>query len=239
MKITTSCYSNMARNGRRSNVRSRNGRNARGRGMQRIPPTVRAKFDGRKLKPNYDPPSVVENRWNSIVLVLEGHGTGSVPVSELITDIQDVYGFTLKTNVYMLLRVQRAYVWETTGESGLNVEFNDLSYPFTDNMPFRPLVTVSDEPAKNHYACVGYEWPAAQQQVVYNSQGQLSAELINVTATSTSPELLIHIHLLWKTNIGGVASKGEIFHLRSRRMNETESVGDHYSDLEGDSGDEP
>lgn len=229
----------MVRNGRQNNRRSTTGRGRARRGFRRIPPTIRAKFDGRKLKPNYDPPSIVENKWNNLVLVLEGNGTGTVPVNELTGNIQDVYGFTMNSQAWMLVRIQRAYVWETTGAVGLSVEFNDLSYPYEDAMIYRPVATITDEPAKNHYACVGYEWPAAQQQVIFNLQQQSAAEILNVAVAGSTAQVLIHLHILWKSNVEEITREKQTFQLRKRARNISEFPEESHSGSDEDSEGEP
>jgi len=184
--------------GRRQNTNNkrRGGRRfRRSRGLG--PNQIKSKLNGRVMKnPSWDPPSLVENPWNTIVIPYESNGSAALTTANIREDILGILGMSLNTNVYFDLRVLSARIWETTGNYGIVAEFNNFQVGITAAL-YSPLATVNDNPAKNHWAVVGYEWPSSIQTYVVNSASDV--EVLNVSSEEEA-QILMHVRVLWKTN---------------------------------------
>lgn len=185
-----------------SNRRSNNTKRRGGRRFQRRPqlsPSVKDKFNGKVIKrPSFDPPSIVENPWNSLTIAYEANGSASLHAEDIRDTILGTLGLQLAAAAVFDLRVIHARVWETTGTYGIVGEFNNFTYGPSE-APYMPLATVDDNPAKNHWAVIGYDWPSDVQNFVI-SVGRINPEIL-VVSTEDQAQVLLHIRCLWKTNV--------------------------------------
>lgn len=192
----------------RRRVRGRPGafRNVPGRNL-------RFMLNGAKHRPRHDPPSIVENPWNSLTIAYESNGPSTLTTKNIEADVLGTLGLSLEGYANFNLRIQRAHLWEMTGNFGLVAEFNDIIHG-TSEAPYAALATIDDNPGKNHWANVGFSWPNAHSTYTLLPD-RSDLEVLSVF-TEDAANILMHIRVLWKTNTEAETLKST-FRRRQRR----------------------
>jgi hypothetical protein len=152
----------------------------------------------------FDPPSVVSNPWNSVVLVSRGLTASAAACftnTSVITLLKSQLGLTGLTAdlVFRLLRVD--FWLDSSGSESPNLGLQPVSFfnkleggKVSKAVQWIEDVGTSVRPAHCHYV-----WPLAEQKVVFAS----SQSATNLFCFDTKAEKLsftMHVHVLWRSN---------------------------------------
>lgn len=167
---------------------------------------------GRRVLPqrwnSADPPSFNPNPWNRITLELNYQGLtptnhGELKVSDVVATIRSQTSINVMENIWWLLKFHAVAAWEIEGNA-IEVTINDLDNLRTDsgtNQDFTSLRTLSDTPARNHWAHVSMVWPRDLRNNVYTDQQDGPKQILFVKSNNTEGTSVVRMYLriMWRT----------------------------------------
>lgn len=196
----------------RGNGMSRNRRGTRrpkvSNPMPRLRLEHRLDFRGVIPRGRTDPPRVLINPWNSLVLstIIIGAATSSNRCITF-TDIDSMVNLQLgTTNASRIYRIRRSQVWHIIPNGELNnrvrVKFYSLISETSSCDIVKTLAACDDygTPARN--ATAAFVWPRTHQSNVFS---QTSSAVVLRLTLEPAQQVLVHIELLWKP-IGGTST---------------------------------
>lgn len=166
---------------------------------------------GVEYRPNQDPPNIVQQPWNSLVVTsilttsepAAGVSSASITINTLGTALWKQLGGA--QNPGIIFRVVRGAAWLTSGSDYFNVTFYDLQRATL--VASDAEATIEDADARNHYARVGWRWSAADAGVVYKTlNDSSSAKVVATVKTNLQSNVLTHFQVLWR--VAAVAAPG-------------------------------
>lgn len=159
------------------------------------------RLNGFGFSPKADPPSVVSNPWNSIV-VTYGITFDSKVASSIITahdiwkNLINQVGLSTNLTLAGYLKFQTVSVWGPTSQAIVLEVYN---YSMSSSHPI--LTTLEDYEGKNHFPKAGYVIPKSLQNnpVFVNTTGDGNKNNIcSITSTEQQATIVCHFHVLWK-----------------------------------------
>lgn len=188
--------------------------NFRGRGNVSSRPTVRGltrmvnthlriDVNGRKFTPARSPPEIVQTPWNSIVLTIKQ--TSGSSTSALTIDSAQVWvalraqlaGTNLPETALGELRFSMVEVWNMGNTASVAMDVNPLITLSTTQTAY--MQRLEDNPGKNTWACVGFEWPRSHRNYVIPSD--VPVPIVTIFSDVASSLLWIRFHILWRFRV--------------------------------------
>lgn len=168
---------------------------------------MRAALHGAEYVPRQDPPQIVQQPWNNLVVTSvitipapvdpNKFSVFSVSIKEAGDGIWQQLGAS--QNPGITFKILRAALWLTEG-SYFSVTFYDLQRSAL--VASANESTIEDSAAKNHFARVGWKWSSADSSVPYETSGDSSADkkvlAIKVPAAATC---LLHLQVQWRGKV--------------------------------------
>lgn len=160
-------------------------------GSLRFPPQLKTALDGKAITPRADPPTVVQQPWNTVTLTFNANfGPSDRTITLTSGNINNalISVYPSEAQAPYQFQIKSARLWEVQGHS-LACAFHSLD---KSNPGF--LKNIDDSPARNQWARVGYIWPRSHQnQILINDDTTI------LTVTGTIGALVtLHIDILWK-----------------------------------------
>lgn len=144
-----------------------------------------------------DPPQIEPLPWIPVTIAGEAEittdGMHTVTTTQILALAEEQLGLVVTQNLHWNLRLLAVGVWNMSGGKVL-VSFADLSEKglSTGNKSIR---TLSDSPARNHWAHVEYTYP--QQQRTFVQSEADDSQLLSITANGDGPQkILMHMYIL-------------------------------------------
>ncbi len=196
----------------------RNGGRGRGRGSRPFVTKRQLRNENRGvvLKPNPAVPSIVASPWYSLVVIgidnVKSAGNGlNISVKSICDgfwkqlNFQDDAGTQFKPIVDF--KFESVRMWCKADDVTVMFTPYDLQSPQGDPIShYSAERTITDSPAKNQWATVGFMWPEADQMKAF---GNLQDFVVGNVQVSADADLIIHVHLLWKSAVIPSLSSGE------------------------------
>lgn len=165
-------------------------------------------INGRVIRPPPDPRSVKTQPWNSLRLYFEssfpttGGDVTTDSVRALFCEQLDLPLEWLDTKS-IEFQVRSVRAWNLSS-ANLSLTANSFINVTQANGVTRisNLMTIADEPGRNHWAKVGYVWPSSHQKVVFTSNFTPAATLFRIT-TEQDSQIVVHLDILWRWYGGG------------------------------------
>jgi len=169
---------------------------------------LHSKFNGLALKNRPDPPTFTATPWNQITLAFKFNtvstqSRGVVSTDNLSSVLLSQIGFpnTIPVGTPNIeFRVKELRVWNTVEPTtddvnqGINVDFYDyMDENATDNNG-RLITSLSDVQGRNHYANVGFVYPAAHQ---HYTLGETTNSVI-VAGVDYVGTATVYAYLMWR-----------------------------------------
>lgn len=153
-------------------------------------------FTGKELKISPLPSQICWVPWNQAVIVLRGTGDKlwtSLGISNVAREQLGLYtGTTTKSFINIQLRYRSVRVWARTAASELILNTYDLHSEGSGDI----LKSQYNISGAAQYARLGYEWPASQQNISYESTSS-NVNIFAIESTSTT-SWLSYLYLEWK-----------------------------------------
>lgn len=180
------------------NRRSRGARRSQAtRNLARKLGRIQAKIKGSVLSPPADPPRFTQIPWNTIIIndepTLSASINQKVYTAKTLSNIF-ISQIGLTTTTELSFRLTTIQVWNLSGNP-VNLEVNDFTIGFGTN-DF--IVQVEDTPGRNRWARIGYNLPASQQLIAFNST---DTEQLFKVGCSAGDKLQVRCRLLWKPRV--------------------------------------
>lgn len=189
------------------------GRGRRGRGMIRTyttsknfvtPAQLRTVTEGRVLRGSFDPPRVISNPWNTLVLSAAGSedsaGITAFTVNSFATLLRSQIG--LPTTLVLFMRILRISIWSTAADvvsSPLNFALQPAHLQSGATNAFHQWIEdigTPTRPAHCHFL-----WPRNEADFVFNSS-ENSSVVVAQFDHSAAFGYYIHVHVLWRPQGG-------------------------------------
>jgi hypothetical protein len=193
--------------------RRRGAGNARRRRVSRVPErqlrnVIRFEADGRMFTPQRTPPRITDVPWNSIV-VTRTDTTNSTTTTPVAYTMHDVYLFLneqlgqANNGLFsMEFRFTRVESWN----------LGDNASIIMDVFPLQTLTTLTsvmarleDQPGRNQWACVGYEWPRSHRNYVFQDTGAAAPtgnpQICRVFSDVAASRIWVRWHMLWRYTV--------------------------------------
>jgi len=192
--------------GRRGNANTRRARNvSRGATVQGLARMVNSRLridvNGRKFTPNRSPPEIVQTPWNSLVLTIKqtSSSTAATPININAAQVfvalrAQLAGTTIPHTALGELRFSMVEAWNMGNTASISMDVFPIISLSTTSVA--KMIRLEDNPGKNTWACVGYEWPRSQRNYVVPSDVQVP--LISVYSDIASSLVWIRFHILWR-----------------------------------------
>lgn len=183
-------------------VRRSRGRGARVRGARTIRAQLRVDYDGVAPRGRNDPPRIVANPWNSIVLIARGLTTGKlqeVTPSSLRTLLVSQAGLDGLT-AQLDFRFLRVDVWLdpiTTVSGGAGTSNLGLLPTAWQATSLSARTWIEDVGTSVRHAHCHYIWPRIDQNSIVNSSYNLRVFAIDTKVADLG--FTQHVHLLWRS----------------------------------------
>jgi len=172
------------------------------------------KFNGRTIKNKPDPPTTVATPWNQIVVPLRfGNGTfarGVVDTTNLTRILLNQLGFPTDVPVGIPgieFRVSEFRAWNTqeqiddlttARERGINVDVYDFMdgdrFSQSGDNNLRLITSLNDVQGKDHYANVGFVYPAAHQHYTLG----LTTDAVILLGIDFAGEVIVYMYIMWR-----------------------------------------
>lgn len=153
-------------------------------------------------KGRFDPPRIVVNPWNSLVIntvaIYNEAGVNELSISSLATALRVQIG--LNTDQRLLMRFRRVDIW-TTPQTVVTSQVNLALLP--ENLTplsagsTSQLQWIEDYGTAVRSAHCHYVWPASMSNAVFDSTDS-SAFVIYSVDHSASVGVINHVHVLWR-----------------------------------------
>lgn len=153
-----------------------------------------------------DPPAILPNPWNALVVELNWAGASSANYVMTLQGLHDLIlaqiGISLTDRTGLAFRIKEVGLWELSGK-GLDVSFHDLDDRFSLDADFASLSQKLDTPGRNHFAHIHFRWPVDNRNNVMRADGEpANFEIIAVhagTETAGDARIKAYIRVCWKT----------------------------------------
>jgi len=151
----------------------------------------------------FDPPSVITNPWNSVVLVSRGLTASAADcftnttLNTLLISQLGLTGITAE----LVMRILRVDFWlDSSGSQSANLGLQPVSFfNKIQGKQVKPVQWIEDVGTTLRPAHCHYVWPIAEQKVVFGStQDTTSIFCFDTKAENLS--FTIHVHVLWRSN---------------------------------------
>eukprot|EP00581_Thalassiosira_minuscula_P036802 CAMPEP_0184443734 /NCGR_PEP_ID=MMETSP0740-20130409/707_1 /TAXON_ID=385413 /ORGANISM="Thalassiosira miniscula, Strain CCMP1093" /LENGTH=214 /DNA_ID=CAMNT_0026812155 /DNA_START=71 /DNA_END=715 /DNA_ORIENTATION=+ len=163
---------------------------------------LRTKLNGSSLRVRPDPTPVVDRPWNNITLSFRSENSGTLSL-KTITDAFNRQAFAgIANSLPLEFRLQQMRLWELEG-GALSVEIYDL------NGAAETISSQKDVAGRNHWSSVGFMWPIASTNNTLPSSST-TLPIAYIAADSSSPDIEIHVKLLWRVAGPTVTSFNEL-----------------------------
>lgn len=184
--------------------RRNNTRRSRTSRMNQRLTQVHNNIKGQHLSLTPDPPSFTQIPWHPIVLsdnvtFLATTNTKNYTAASISGIFKAQTGCSQSTSE-LSFRLSRISVWELSGKK-ITLEVYDLTIGLGAN---DYLAQLEDIPGRNHWARVGYSYPASQNLVCFS--GNDTETLVTVTADNGS-SICVRFHVLWRFRFGTLPNR--------------------------------
>lgn len=184
-------------------------RNARGSNtINSIRRQLRVDVDGRKFTPQRTPPRITDVPWNSLVIT-RSDTTGATITTPVLYTLHDVYLF-LNAQIgqaanglfSMEIRFSRVEAWNFGDSASLIMDV----WPLQTYSAIVPCMSrLEDQPGKNQWAAVGFEWPRSHTNYVFQDTGAAAPttnpNICRVYSDVASSQIWIRWHVLWRYTV--------------------------------------
>lgn len=155
---------------------------------------------GFKQVPPDHPTTFVKFPWNSYIY--ESTGLTTNDATEVIVTMQSLLtGLTQTVNIAsedrVKLKIQKAQCWCTTNTTLIFPQI-DVMFHETSQSDKQPRNTQKDSGNWNKPAKAGYVYPLVDRSEIYTLADK-DRKVVTVTAANAGTEVIIRVHMLWKT----------------------------------------
>lgn len=174
------------------------------------PPDVRTKSRRTRrvsMLARADPPAILPNPYNALVLEANWAGAASTDFVMTVTTISDLIlqqlGISLRPSQNLSYRILEVGIWELTGK-GLEVAFHDLDARYAVDADYAPLTTKLDTPGRNHWSHLHYRWPLDNRNNALRASGDpANFQILAIKAgleTSGDARVKALVRVSWRTS---------------------------------------
>lgn len=156
-----------------------------------------------------DPPPYNPQPWNKLTLEFNFTGLtpsnyGIITIANVVNTIRDQSGADVVTGAWWLFRFHGLAAWEMEGNP-LEVVINDLdrlSSQTASDEDFQALRTLSDLPARNHWAHVCFVWPRDNRNNTYSNKDAATLNIATIKANNDegTSKVRVYLKILWRTS---------------------------------------
>lgn len=156
-----------------------------------------------------DPPPYNPQPWNKLTLEFNFTGLtpsnyGIITIANVVNTIRDQSGADVVTGAWWLFRFHGLAAWEMEGNP-LEVVINDLdrlSTQTASDEDFQALRTLSDLPARNHWAHVCFVWPRDNRNNTYSNKDAATLNIATIKANNDegTSKVRVYLKILWRTS---------------------------------------
>lgn len=157
---------------------------------------IRSLIRGTEISVPPRPPPLQIAHWHPATLIHVASGDVSLTINDIANELRDQHGLfaTGTTNrIPITMRLLAFQFWQTP--AALSVSQFQVIVRNLDN--FADMVRLTDMPAFNQWARVGYRWPSSQQQYQHNHDDTTNSPLQIDMADST--KWILYISILWRS----------------------------------------
>jgi len=160
-------------------------------------------LEGYSPKGRFDPPGIISNPWNSVVLVSRGltaSASACFTTNSIFTLIKSQLGLTGIT-ANLVFRLLRLDFWlDSSGSESPNLAIQPISFlAVIESKPAKVVQWIEDVGTSVRPAHCHYVWPQAEQRVVFESV-QTAYNLFCFDTKAEKLSFTMHIHILWRSN---------------------------------------
>lgn len=182
------------------------GKSFRNPEVRRLASNLRSEVDGHAFTPARTPPQVSQTPWNQLVVTIKQNSSSTAATPTQITTAQifvairaQLAGALIPDTVLGEMRFSRVEYWNLGNNASASMDVYPLiSLSATTTAK---MVRLEDQPGKNQWACVGYEWPRAHRNYVFPSSA--SVPLIVAYSDVASSVQWFRFHVLWRFTTSG------------------------------------
>lgn len=197
----------MLRSSSKSNPK-RGGRKNRPSGAVAVPASglkseLRRRFNGLAVTPQQDPPDVIDVPWNTLTINYGGTasaGYTNYRASTLVATLAAQLSITTPDTHQLEIRVLSFRAWALTGPRIGYRAYDYTPRPVQDGNA-TVLKEQEDAAAKNHWARVGFIWPASAQNVVLRSE---PTPVFDLEVSAAGEDVTVRVNILWRTAPVGI-----------------------------------
>lgn len=181
------------------------GRSRRGRSITRVsrnfvtPLELRRHEQGFVPRGRFDPPRIVANPWNSIVLAgnvtVEAAETTNFTLASARTLLSSQIGLPATTDYE--IRVSRVDIWSTLADSTINLNSSLALSPSGLTSAYSNYPWIEDRGTVARPAHMHYVWPVSQSTIV-NSTADGTSLIIFYIDHGANAGWTVHLHILWR-----------------------------------------
>lgn len=192
-----------------SRARGRRQRRGTTRGeLQQLRQQLRVDVDGRKFTPHRTPPRITDVPWNSLI-VTRGDITSATATTPTSYSVHDVYlfindqiGQAANGLFSMEFRFSRVEAWNFGLDASLIMDV----WPLQTYSAIIPcMARLEDQPGKNQWAAVGFEWPRSHRNYIFQDVGltppTTNANICRIFSNVVSSPFWVRWHLLWRYTV--------------------------------------
>lgn len=161
---------------------------------------LRRRDFGKVFRPLKTPPEYSQAPWNSISIRSRLKTDSSVNYGILAANLWNRLGISSTNDTWKAyhfsFRIISASAWELSGNSIMMI-IHDIVDPGSHE----ELCSLEDQPGRNQWASVGYEWPVSHQIITRHSDDDKNTIILWVgtnSGTSATETILLNMNILWR-----------------------------------------